>query len=160
MTTLKIERILQSRKCCNDMCCKVSIPFPLHCFENCKTETFFSYKCNIRFFLNKSLQWDMHLARNRWQHVFQMRSAQWNVLYEENCQILSFSCDNWGLRCRDRMVVGFTTIYEISGYQHKSVEFEFCTWRGVLKSTLCHTIYQWLAPGRWFPPPMKLTATI
>ena len=36
--------------------------------------------------------------------------------------------------------------------------------RGVLDTTLCDKVCQWLATGRWFfpvtPPPIKLTATI
>ena len=41
-------------------------------------------------------------------------------------------------------------------------------WRGVLDTTLCDKVCQWLVAGRWFspctpvrfPPPIKLTATI
>ena len=32
--------------------------------------------------------------------------------------------------------------------------------RGVLDATLCDKVCQWLATGRWFPPPIKLTAMI
>jgi hypothetical protein len=35
------------------------------------------------------------------------------------------------------MVVAFTTTYAISAYHHKSCEFESCSWRGVLDTTLC-----------------------
>jgi hypothetical protein len=44
--------------------------------------------------------------------------------------------------CRDRMVVGFTTIYAISAYHHLSCEFEYRSWRGVLNTTLCDKVYQ------------------
>jgi hypothetical protein len=38
---------------------------------------------------------------------------------------------------RDCIVVGFTTTYAISAYQHLSCEFESRSWRGVLDATLC-----------------------
>jgi hypothetical protein len=50
------------------------------------------------------------------------------------------------------MVVGFTTTYAISAYHHLSCEFEFRWWRGVLDTTLCDKVCQWLATGRWFSP--------
>jgi hypothetical protein len=31
-------------------------------------------------------------------------------------------------------------------------EFESCLWRGVLDTTLCDKVCQWLATGRWFSP--------
>ena len=34
----------------------------------------------------------------------------------------------------------------------KSCEFEFRSWRGVLDTTLCDRVCQWLAAGRWFSP--------
>ena len=55
-----------------------------------------------------------------------------------------------GRRGRDHMVVGFTTTYAISAYNH------WCT-------TIYDKVCQWLATGRWFslvfqfPPPIKLT---
>jgi len=60
----------------------------------------------------------------------------------------------------DRMVVEFTTTYAISAYHHYSCEFESCSWRGVLDTTLCNKVCQWLATVVQFPPPIKLTATI
>jgi hypothetical protein len=45
---------------------------------------------------------------------------------------------------RDRMVVGFTTIYEIGTY------FYLCC--GFDSRTLCDKVCQWLAAGRWFSP--------
>ena len=71
-------------------------------------------------------------------------------------------------RDRDRMGVGFTTTCPISAYHHWRCEFEPRSWRGVLDTTLCDQVCQWLATGRWFspstpvpfPPPMNLAATI
>ena len=50
------------------------------------------------------------------------------------------------------MVVGCTTTYAIIAYQHQSCEFEFCSWRGVLDTTLCDKVCQWLGTGQWFSP--------
>ena len=55
-----------------------------------------------------------------------------------------------GPRGRERMVVGLTTICAISAYHHWSCEFEPRSWRGVLDTTLCDKVCQWLATGRWF----------
>jgi hypothetical protein len=38
-------------------------------------------------------------------------------------------------------------------------EFESRSWRGVLDTTLCNKVCQWLAASRWFPPSIKLSAT-
>ena len=65
---------------------------------------------------------------------------------------------------RDRMVVGFTTTYAISAYHHWCCEFEFRSGQGVQ-----HYVIKFVSDLRqvggflrvlWFPPPMKLTATI
>ena len=50
------------------------------------------------------------------------------------------------------MVGGFITTctYAIGAYHHYCCEFESCSWRGVLDSTLCDKICQWLATGLWF----------
>jgi len=38
----------------------------------------------------------------------------------------------------------------ISAYHHKRCEFELYSWRGILDTTLCDKVCQWLATGRWF----------
>ena len=43
-----------------------------------------------------------------------------------------------------RMVVWFTTTCAISVYHHKSCDFESRSWRGVLDTTLCDKVCQWL----------------
>jgi hypothetical protein len=43
------------------------------------------------------------------------------------------------------MVVGFTTTCAIN-----CCEFEHCSWQGVLNTTLCDQVCQWLATGQWF----------
>jgi hypothetical protein len=45
-----------------------------------------------------------------------------------------------GRRGRDRMVVGFTTIYAISAYHHYRCGFEARSLRGVLNTPLCDNI--------------------
>ena len=65
----------------------------------------------------------------------------------------------WGCCGRDRMVNGFTTIYAISAYHPLSCEFESCSWRGVLDTTLCDKVCQWLASGRLFSPSTTVSST-
>ena len=60
---------------------------------------------------------------------------------------------------RDHMVVGFITTYAISAYHHKSCEFESRSWRGVLDTTLCGKVCQWLATGRWISPVLGFSST-
>jgi hypothetical protein len=55
--------------------------------------------------------------------------------------------DNCGC---DRMVVGFNTTCTISAYHHWSCEFEPHSWQGVLDTTLCDKVCQWLMIGQWF----------
>jgi hypothetical protein len=49
------------------------------------------------------------------------------------------------------MVAGFTTTCAIITYDHVCCEFEPRSWRGILDTTLCDEVYQWLATGQWFP---------
>ena len=53
-------------------------------------------------------------------------------------------------RDHDRMDVEFTTTCAISAYHNQSFDFESHSWRGVLDTTLCDKVCQWLATGRWF----------
>jgi hypothetical protein len=64
-----------------------------------------------------------------------------------------------GTSWRDHMVVGFITTYAISAYHHKSCEFESRSWRGVLDTTLCGKVCQWLATGRWISPVLGFSST-
>jgi hypothetical protein len=71
------------------------------------------------------------------------------------------------IRCRrgrDRMLVGFKTTYAMSAYHHWCCEFESRAGRGVH-----HYVIKFVSDLRqvsgflrvlWFPPPIKLTATI
>jgi len=44
----------------------------------------------------------------------------------------------------------------ISAYLHLSCEVEPRSWRGVLDTTLCDEICQWLVAARWFSPSTPL----
>jgi hypothetical protein len=57
------------------------------------------------------------------------------------------------------MVIGFTTTCAISDYHHLNHEYEFRSWRGVLDTTLCNEICQWLATLRCFSPVSSTTKT-
>ena len=52
--------------------------------------------------------------------------------------------------CRDHMVVGFTTTYEISTYHHYSCEFESSSWGCLLATTLYDKVCRWHAADLWF----------
>ena len=69
-----------------------------------------------------------------------------------------------GRRGRERMVVGFTTTYAISAYQHWCCEFEYRSGPGVQNYVIKFVSDLRLVGGflrfRWFPPPIKLAATI
>ena len=69
-------------------------------------------------------------------------------------------------RGRDRMVVGFTTIYAISAYHHELCEFEPCSDEVY---SIQHYVIKFVSDLRQvsgflrvlqFPPPIKLTAKI
>ena len=53
---------------------------------------------------------------------------------------------------RDRMVVGFTTTWAFSAYHHLSCEFNSRSWWGIIDTTLCDKVCQWLAVCWWFSP--------
>ena len=57
---------------------------------------------------------------------------------------------------RDHMVDGFRTTHAISAYHHYCFEFEP---RGVLDTTLCDKVCQWLATDRWFAPASAVSST-
>ena len=60
---------------------------------------------------------------------------------------------------RDHMVLGFTTTCAIIADHHYSCEFESHSWQGVLDTTLCDKVCQWLAAGRWFSPGTPVSST-
>jgi hypothetical protein len=47
----------------------------------------------------------------------------------------------------------------ISAYHNQSCEFEPCSWQGVLDTTLCDKVCQWLAAGWWFSPGTAVSFT-
>jgi hypothetical protein len=51
------------------------------------------------------------------------------------------------------MVVGF------SAYYHSSCEFGPCSCRGVLDTTLCDKVWQWLMTDQWFSPDTLVSST-
>jgi hypothetical protein len=57
------------------------------------------------------------------------------------------------------MVVGVTTTYASSAYRHLICEFEPHTWRGVLETTLCDKLCQWLAADWWHSPGTPISST-
>jgi hypothetical protein len=53
------------------------------------------------------------------------------------------------ISCVHNSIYSYST-YAISVYHHWSCEFESCSWRGVLDTTLCDQFCQWLSTDRWF----------
>jgi len=49
--------------------------------------------------------------------------------------------------------------YAISAYHHWCCEFELHSWRGVVDTTLCDKVCQWLATGRWLSPGPLVSST-
>jgi hypothetical protein len=47
----------------------------------------------------------------------------------------------------------------VVSYHHKSCEFELRSWRGVLNTTLCVQVHQWLAAGLWISPGTPVFST-
>jgi hypothetical protein len=47
----------------------------------------------------------------------------------------------------------------IGAYHHQKYEFESCSWRGVLDTTLCDKVCQCLATSRWFSPGTPVSST-
>jgi hypothetical protein len=90
-------------------------------------------------------------------------------LYTCSWKIADFALNNehlltWliyirGFRGHDHILVGFITTCAINAYHHLSCEFKSHLWRGVLDTTLCNKVCQWLATGRWFSPGMLVSST-
>jgi hypothetical protein len=88
--------------------------------------------------------------------------VSWHFLILK-CYLLKQVISSRGCRDQYCMVVGFTTTYAISVYHQYCCKFESHSWWGVLDTTLCDKVYQWLMAGRWFSttlkflPPIKFT---
>ena len=59
----------------------------------------------------------------------------------------------------DRMVVGFITTYVIKCLSPLKLWVWISLGRGVIDTTLCDKVYQWLATGRWFPLGTPVSST-
>ena len=64
-----------------------------------------------------------------------------------------------GCHGRDHMVVGFITTYAITAYHHYHCAFKSFSWRGILDTTLCDTVCQWLVAGQWFSQGIPVSST-
>ena len=50
------------------------------------------------------------------------------------------------------MYIWFYNINQVSIYNDYRCKFESCSWHGVLDTTLCDKVCQWLETCRWFSP--------
>jgi hypothetical protein len=57
------------------------------------------------------------------------------------------------------MVVGFTTTYAMNAHHHLSCEFESHSLWGVLDTTWCDKVCQWLTVGQWFSSGTPVSST-
>ena len=66
---------------------------------------------------------------------------------------------NRGRLGHDRKVAGHTTTYAISAYHHWSCEVESFSQRGVLDTTLCDKVCQYIAAIQMFSPATPVSST-
>jgi hypothetical protein len=101
-----------------------------------------------------------------WTHMVDM---EYNIFYPTLVLFEQSNCIDWinicyicyitGRRGRDPMVIGFTTTCAISSYYHWCCYFEPRSRRGVLDTTLCDKVWQWIATGRRFSPGTPVSST-
>ena len=71
------------------------------------------------------------------------------VIYNYICHaLLKYKGPSWSLLYGG--VIYNSLYYAISVYHHLRCEFESRSWRGVLVTTLCDKVCQWLETGQWF----------
>jgi hypothetical protein len=84
--------------------------------------------------------------------VFAIKGVQFMHIYLQR-----FPTIEGGSHGRYLTIVGFTATCAISTYHHDSCEFKF-GW-GVLYTTLCDKVCQWLAADQWFSPGTLVSST-
>ena len=98
---------------------------------------------------------------NHWQTLIKVENKDLSQKSEsESCFSLTYTCGSgitypvyncamWNFFFNWKYtIVGFTTTYAITVYHHLSCEFK--SWWGVLDTTLCDKVCQWLTTDRWF----------
>ena len=88
----------------------------------------------------------------------------WYVFYnkKEICDFRAISLLLSLVKRTSLMFVGniaYTIFIWGQSWSHGRCEFESCWWRGVLHTTICDKVCQWLVTGRWFSrgPPVSPT---
>jgi translation elongation factor EF-1beta len=67
---------------------------------------------------------------------------------------------HWNRKNEEDIFLILTYALSLSyAYHHESCEFESCSWRGVLDTTLCDKVCHWLVTGRWFSPGTPASST-
>jgi hypothetical protein len=61
--------------------------------------------------------------------------------------------------CVFQLCLGTVVICAITAYHYLSCEFEPCSWRGVLDTTLYDKVCQWPSKSRWFSPGTPVSFT-
>ena len=99
------------------------------------------------------------LQKGEWLCIWMLKDIDWffgSVFFI----LLCYVCILYWIRCRrgrDRMVVIGT--YATSAYHHHSCEFQTRSWGGVLDTTLCDKVCQWLEAGQRFSPGTQVSST-
>jgi hypothetical protein len=78
--------------------------------------------------------------------------SDWNL--RSWCTIKEFVLCHWRRNCLRAIQVPTRpqyTYYACTFYR-RNFNMKHCSWQGVLDTTLCDKICQWLATGRWFSP--------
>ena len=104
------------------------------------------------FFLNKKSRSLQTLSQNR---LHKTKIKRWYSRCTQDYLIQPVKRD---CRGRDCLVVGFTATCTISVYHHWH-DFKSHLWRGVLDTTFCDEVCQWLAKGQWFSPGTLVSST-
>jgi hypothetical protein len=68
-----------------------------------------------------------------YMYIYELKYDYFMSLHYVGCIYIPV---NEGCHCRDRLLVRFTTTCAISDYHHLGCEFEPCSWRSVLNTTL------------------------
>jgi hypothetical protein len=62
------------------------------------------------------------------------------------------SCYKYIIKLSKQYCIHQSSTRNLTPHPHKSCQFESCSWRSVLDTTLCDKVCQWLVAGQWFSP--------
>ena len=110
-----------------------------------KVTFFLTKKCNFQIFLQPSSPHKIFVLLLEKQAIRMLKNSQlecWKTANENSVSNLSNVLIGW--------FWSMSTEPIISAYHHWHCEFEFHSWWGVLDTTLCNKVCQWLMVGLLF----------